>query len=219
MANVKQSVSEVLSQASTIMSEKRSEEEYGMLRDEENIRSVFDEISAQTGTPDILVNNAGVNRPTYATSLSAKDWDLVMDTNLKGCFLVAKTCATRLMESGKPGSIINIASILGLRAQKEVSVYMASKAGLVHLSRGLALEWAQYGIRVNVIAPGYFSSEMADDFLDSPVGKKLMTNVPQKRAGQWNELNGALMLLASDAGSYMTGSVVVVDGGHSVNSL
>ncbi len=187
--------------------------------DEENIRSVFDEISVQTGTPEILINNAGVNRPTYATSLSAEDWDLVVDTNLKGCFLVAKTCASRLMEAGKTGSIINIASILGLRAQKEVSAYMASKAGLIHLSRGLALEWAKYGIRVNVLAPGYFSSEMADDFLDSPVGQKLMTNVPQKRAGQWSELNGALMLLASDAGSYMTGSVVVVDGGHSVNSL
>jgi NAD(P)-dependent dehydrogenase (short-subunit alcohol dehydrogenase family) len=187
--------------------------------DEDQIGKVFEEISAQTGTPEILINNAGVNRPSHATSVSANDWDAVVDTNLKGCFLVAKTCAARLMEEGKTGSIINVASILGLRAQKEVSPYMASKAGLIHLSRGLALEWANYGIRVNVLAPGFFHSEMADEYLDSPPGKKLMQNVPQKRAGQWNELNGPLMLLASDAGSYMTGSVLVADGGHSVNSL
>jgi NAD(P)-dependent dehydrogenase (short-subunit alcohol dehydrogenase family) len=187
--------------------------------DEENISAVFDEISAQCGTPEILINNAGVQRPNYATSLSAEDWDLVMDTNLKGCFLVAKTCAARLIEAGKGGSIVNVASILGLRAQKAVSAYMASKAGLIHLSRGLAIEWANYGIRVNVLAPGYFRSEMADDFLDSPAGQKIIDAVPQKRGGDHSELTGPLMLLASDAGSYMTGSVLVADGGLTVSSL
>lgn len=187
--------------------------------DEENISAVFDEISAQCGTPEILINNAGVNRPTYATSLSAENWDLVMDTNLKGCFLVAKTCAARLMEAKKGGSIVNVASILGMRTQKAVSAYMASKAGLIHLSRGLALEWASYGIRVNVLAPGYFRSEMADDFLDSPPGQKIVKAVPQKRAGEHSELSGPMMLLASDAGSYMNGSVVVADGGLMITSM
>lgn len=187
--------------------------------DEGNISAVFDEISAQCGTPEILINNAGVNRPTYATSLSAENWDLVMDTNLKGCFLVAKTCAARLMEAKKGGSIVNVASILGMRTQKAVSAYMASKAGLIHLSRGLALEWASYGIRVNVLAPGYFRSEMADDFLDSPPGQKIVKAVPQKRAGEHSELSGPMMLLASDAGSYMNGSVVVADGGLMITSM
>lgn len=187
--------------------------------DEDKIRAVFDEISVHCGTPDILINNAGVNRPTYATDLSTEDWDLVMDTNLKGCFLLAKICATRLMEAGKGGSIVNVASILGMRTQKAVAAYMASKAGLIHLSRGLALEWANYGIRVNVLAPGYFRSEMADDFLDSPPGQKIIDAVPQKRAGNHSELSGPLMLLASDAGSYMNGSVVVADGGLMITSM
>jgi NAD(P)-dependent dehydrogenase (short-subunit alcohol dehydrogenase family) len=187
--------------------------------DEDDISAVFDDISKQCGTPDILINNAGVNRPTYATSLSAENWDLVLDTNLKGCFLVAKACAARLMEANRGGSIINVASILGLRTQKAVAAYMASKAGLIHLSRGLALEWASYNIRVNVLAPGYYRSEMADDFLDSPPGQKIIKAVPQKRAGDHSELSGPLMLLASDAGSYMNGSVVVVDGGLMITSM
>jgi len=187
--------------------------------DEDNIGAVFDEISTQCGTPEILINNAGVQRPNYATSLTAEDWDLVVDTNLKGCFLVAKTCAARLMEAKKGGSIVNVASILGIRTQKAVAAYMASKAGLIHLSRGLALEWASYGIRVNVLAPGYFRSEMADDFLDSPAGQKIVEAVPQKRAGEHRELNGPLMLLVSDAGSYMNGSVVVADGGLIISSM
>jgi len=187
--------------------------------DEDKIGAVFDEVSAHFDTPDILINNAGVNRPTYATSLTAENWDLVVDTNLKGCFLVAKACATRLMQANKGGSIVNVASILGMRTQKAVAAYMASKAGLIHLSRGLALEWASYGIRVNVLAPGYYRSEMADDFLDSPPGQKIIAAVPQKRAGEHRELSGPLMLLASDAGSYMNGSVLVVDGGLMITSM
>jgi len=187
--------------------------------DEGNMREVIDSISSQAGVPEILINNAGVNRPMFSTQLTADDWDAVVDTNLKGCFLLARECASRLIKEGKGGSIVNVASIVGLRAQKAVAAYMASKAGLIHLSRGLALEWASYGIRVNVLAPGYFRTDITDDFLAMPAGQKLMQNIPQKRLGELAELSGPLMLLASDAGSRMTGTVIVVDGGHMVSSL
>jgi NAD(P)-dependent dehydrogenase (short-subunit alcohol dehydrogenase family) len=187
--------------------------------DESNIREVFDQVSSQAGVPEILINNAGANRPMFATELSADNWDLILDTNLKGCFLVAKECASRLMQAGKGGSVVNVASVLGLRTQKAVSAYMASKAGLIHLSRGLALEWASYGIRVNVLAPGYFRTDITSDFLDTASGQKIIANVPQKRGGDLSELVGPMMLLASDAGSYLTGSVVVADGGLAVASI
>ena len=186
---------------------------------EEDVRRAFNEIAAEAGVPDVLVNNAGVNKPTFATALAPADWDAVLDTNLKGCFLVAREFARRLIDAGKEGSVINVASILGLRAQKSVSAYMASKAGLLHLGRALALEWARYGIRVNALVPGYFRTEITDRFLDSGPGKKLLANVPQQRAGELAELDGPLLLLASDASRYMTGSTVVVDGGHLTSSL
>src|SRR5690606_24164055 len=124
--------------------------------DEKSVRNTFEQIVTDTGIPDILVNNAGVDRPMFATELSADDWDSVLDTNLKGCFLVAREFARRLIDAGRQGNVVNVASILGFRAQKAVSAYMASKAGLLHLNRALALEWAKYGIRVNALVPGYF---------------------------------------------------------------
>jgi NAD(P)-dependent dehydrogenase (short-subunit alcohol dehydrogenase family) len=187
--------------------------------DEDSIAQAFDRVCEQAGVPDILINNAGVNRPQFATELSAADWDLVMDTNLRGCFLLARAFARRLIETEKGGSIVNVASVIGLRTQKATSAYIAAKAGLIHLTRGLALEWANYGIRVNALAPGYFRTDITDRFLDSPPGQKIVANTPMKRGGDVDELSAPLLLLASDAGSFMTGSVLVVDGGLTVSSL
>jgi NAD(P)-dependent dehydrogenase (short-subunit alcohol dehydrogenase family) len=187
--------------------------------DEASVKLALEQIHKAAGTPDILINNAGVNRPTFATELSAEDWDAIIDTNLKGCFIVSRAVARHLIEAGRGGSIVNVASVLGLRAQKATQAYMASKAGLIHLTRGLALEWSQYGIRVNALAPGYFRTDISSEFLDSPPGQKLMSHAPQKRPGNLDELSGPLMLLATDAGSYMTGSVLIVDGGLATSSL
>ncbi len=187
--------------------------------DGDSIASAFDDITSQLGMPDILVNNAGINRPMFATQLSATDWDAILDTNLKGAFLVAKAFALQPGRSARGGSIINVASILGLRTQKAVAAYMASKAGLIHLTKALALEWARMNIRVNALLPGYLRTDITNDFLDSAEGQKLLANIPMRRAGNLPELTGPLLLLASEAGSFMTGSVLVADGGHLLSSL
>lgn len=185
----------------------------------ESIQAAIDEIEAKLGTPDILLNNAGANRPKFANDITPEDWDAVLDTNLKGCFFVAQAFAKKLIAAGKGGSVVNMASLIGIRTQKAISAYMAAKAGLLHLTRGLALEWATFGIRVNALAPGYFRTELTGKFLDTDAGKKLISSSPMKRGGNLEELNAPMMLLATDAGSYITGSMLVVDGGHSISSL
>ena len=184
----------------------------------ESIRSSFDEIASQAGVPQVLVNNAGVNRPAFATDMSEEDWDAVIDTNLRGCFLMAKEFASRLIAAASAGSLINVASILALRTQKSVSAYMAAKAGLVHMGKGFALEWAGYGIRVNTLVPGYFNTDLTAKFLQSDPGRELVANIPMRRGGELEELTAPLLLLAGDASSFMTGSTLVVDGGHLVSS-
>ena len=118
-----------------------------------------------------------------------------------------------------PGSIVNIASILGLRVSGGVLPYAISKAGVVQMTKALALEWARHRIRVNALAPGYIETELNDAFFGSDAGKALIRRIPQRRLGEARELDGPLLLLASEAGSYMTGSVVAVDGGHLVSGL
>jgi NAD(P)-dependent dehydrogenase (short-subunit alcohol dehydrogenase family) len=187
--------------------------------DESSVNQAFARVCEEAGTPDILINNAGVNRPKFATQLTADDWDTVLDINLRGSFLLARLAAGRLMEEKRGGSIVNVASVIGLRTQKATAAYMAAKAGLIHLTRGLALEWANYGIRVNALAPGYFRTDITAEFLDTPPGQKIVANTPMKRGGNLDELSAPLLLLASGAGSYMTGAVLVVDGGLSVGSM
>lgn len=187
--------------------------------DEGSIATALGEVNARLGVPDILINNAGVNRPMHATQLTAADWDAVVDTNLKGAFLTAKAFAMLPGRADRGGSIINVASILGLRAQKAVAAYMASKAGLIHLTRALALEWARLNIRVNALLPGYFRTDITSDFLDTAEGHRIVANIPMRRPGNLDELAGPLLLLASDAGSFMTGAVLVADGGHVLSSL
>ena len=171
------------------------------------------------GPLDIVVNNAGISIVKPALEMPESDWDSVVDTNLRGAWLVAQGVAKRWVAAKKPGVIVNIGSILGLRTIGQVAPYNASKAGLIHLTKALAMEWARYGIRVNAICPGYIETEMNSDFWKSPGGRKLIERIPQRRIGKPEELDGALLLLASEAGAFMTGSIVTVDGGHTVNSL
>jgi NAD(P)-dependent dehydrogenase (short-subunit alcohol dehydrogenase family) len=164
----------------------------------------------------VLVNNAGVAADKSLLETSEDEWDLLMDANLKGAWLVARAAAGTMIANDTGGTIVNIASILGSAVQKRTGPYAAAKAGLLHLTRAMALEWARHGIRVNAIAPGYYRTDMAADFLDSAAGQQLRKRIPQRRLGNPEELDGAILLLASGASSYMTGSVITVDGGLSL---
>jgi NAD(P)-dependent dehydrogenase (short-subunit alcohol dehydrogenase family) len=184
-----------------------------------SVKSGFDRIEAAGGVADVIVNNAGlaVSRPLFEQTEA--DWDSVLDTNLKGAWLVAQEGARRLVAAKRAGSIVNIASITGERVAGGVVPYCTSKAGVMHLTRAMALELARHGIRVNALAPGYVQTELNRDFLASEAGERLKSRIPQRRFGLPEELDGALLLLASDAGAYITGSVIFADGGHLVSSL
>ena len=179
--------------------------------------SAVREAVSGAGAIDILVNNAGIARDGGALAQTEADWDAVIDTNLKGAFLVAQTVAETMR--GRGGTIINIASVLGLRQSGGVIAYAVSKAGLIQLTGTLALELARHGIRVNALAPGYFDTALSHDFLASPAGEALVKRIPQRRLGRLEDLDGPLLLLASDASRYMTGATIAVDGGHLVSSL
>lgn len=186
------------------------------VRDAGSISQLF----AQADQPfDIVVNNAGISGAARALDVTEDVWDNTLDVNLKGPFLVAQAAAKALRQAERGGSIINVASIIALRVATELSVYAASKAGLVHLTRALSLEWARYGIRVNALCPGYVETELNRDFFASPAGEAMVKRIPQRRLGRMEDLDGAVLLLASDAGAYITGSSLVVDGGHTNASL
>ena len=167
----------------------------------------------------VVVNNAGVTCEGPALSTLEEDWDRVIDTDLGGVFRVAQAAARALIRDGQGGSIINIASILGLRVAGHVAAYAAAKAGVVQLSRALALEWARHGIRVNALCPGYIETDLNRAFFASDAGQALIRRVPQRRLGRPEHLDAPLLLLASEAGAFMTGTEIVVDGGHLVSSL
>ncbi|QOF75500.1 SDR family oxidoreductase (plasmid) [Aminobacter sp. SR38] len=168
---------------------------------------------------DILINNAGISGSGRALDLDEAEWDRVLDTNLKGGFVVAQAVARGMKAAGHGGSIVNIASILGHRVAGNLSAYATSKAGVVQLTKALSLEWAREGIRVNVLCPGYIETDINREFFLSEAGLQLIKRIPQRRLGKPEELDGALLLLASAAGSYITGSSIEVDGGHLVSSL
>ena len=187
--------------------------------DAASVREALDQCEAQLGGLDILINNSGTASGVSILDQTEADWDRVLDTNLKGCFLVASETARRMRAAGRPGSIINIASILGFRQAAQVAAYSVSKAGLVQLTKAMALELARHNIRVNAIAPGYIDTDMTRGYMATPAGEAMLKRIPQRRLGRLEDLDGALLLLASDASSYMTGSVLVVDGGHLLSSL
>lgn len=180
------------------------------------VKAAFDAAETTLGPVTILVNNAGIPSGTSFAKTSDEDWRSVLEVNLDGVFRTGREAARRMIARGSGGSIINIASILGLGAIRTLSSYSASKAAVISLTKSMALELARDRIRVNALAPGYFSTEFNDEFLASEAGQRLLSRVPMRRAGRLEELDGPLLLLASDAGSFMTGSIVTVDGGHTV---
>jgi len=187
--------------------------------DPARVRDTFTDIETALGTVRIAVNNAGIARPGLLTETGDDDWDAVIETNLTGVHRVAGEAARRLQAAGTPGAIINIASILGYRVSAGLGAYIAAKSAVIQLTKAQALEWARFGIRANAIAPGFFETEMNEGFFDTPAGQAMVERIPMRRIGDAGELAGALLLLASDASAYMTGSVITVDGGHLCSSL
>ncbi|MGE0718949.1 MAG: SDR family NAD(P)-dependent oxidoreductase, partial [Alphaproteobacteria bacterium] len=187
--------------------------------DPESIAAAVARATEAMGPIDVLVNNSGVATSRSALETTAEEWDSTLDTNLRGAFLMAQAVARDLVARGRGGAIVNIASVTAFRTAGQLSAYAASKAGLVHLTRVLALEWARHRIRVNAVAPGYIETDINRTFFATPAGEAVIRRIPQRRLGKPEDLDGALLLLASDAGAYMTGSVITVDGGHVVNPL
>jgi NAD(P)-dependent dehydrogenase (short-subunit alcohol dehydrogenase family) len=185
----------------------------------ESVAAAFEEVEQKAGTVTVVVNNAGIAGRGPALDMPEDLYDKVMETNLKGVWNVAQESARRMVKAGKPGSIVNIASILGVRIAKGLLPYAVSKAAVVQMTKVLALEWAPHKIRVNAIAPGYVVTDINRDFLKSPAGQAIIDRIPQQRTGDMRDLEGPLLLLASDAGAYMTGAIVPVDGGHLVTSV
>jgi NAD(P)-dependent dehydrogenase (short-subunit alcohol dehydrogenase family) len=167
---------------------------------------------------DVVVNNAGIAGEGAALDMGVEDFQRVIDTNLTGVFAVAQAAARGMREAGG-GSIVNIASILGLRVAGHVAAYAASKAAVVQLTKALALEWARHGVRVNALCPGYIETPINAEFFATEAGKALIRRIPQRRLGRLQDLDAPLLLLASDRSAYMTGSVIAVDGGHLVSGL
>jgi NAD(P)-dependent dehydrogenase (short-subunit alcohol dehydrogenase family) len=183
--------------------------------DAESVRACVEAAETELGPISILVNNAGIAHVEAALDVAEADWDRVIDTNLKGAWLMAQETARHMARLGHGGSIINVASILGLAATGQLAAYCASKAALINLTRALAVDLARDGIRVNALAPGYVETDMNREFLTSPAGEAVKKHIPQRRFGRPEDLDGPLLLLASEASRHMTGSVVVVDGGQS----
>lgn len=173
----------------------------------------------EAGPLDILVNNAGVSDSQNVLDYDDEGWDRILDTNLKGAWVVAQETARRMVATGRSGSLINVTSILASRVAGAVSPYVAAKAGLSQLTCAMALELARHGIRVNALAPGYVITELNEAFLRSEAGEKLRARIPGRRFSQPADLDGALLLLASDAGKAMSGAEIVVDGGHLCSGL
>jgi NAD(P)-dependent dehydrogenase (short-subunit alcohol dehydrogenase family) len=185
----------------------------------QSVQAAVDAIVHELGPLDVLVNNAGVAVTKPFLDVTERDWNDVVEVNLNGAWRAAQSVARHMRDSQRGGSIINIASITGLRVAGAISAYVASKAGLIQLTQAMALELARYDIRVNALAPGYVETDINRDFFASEAGQALIKRIPQRRIGKPEELDGPLLLLASDASSYMTGSVIVADGGHLVSSL
>jgi NAD(P)-dependent dehydrogenase (short-subunit alcohol dehydrogenase family) len=176
----------------------------------------FDAAESSFGTVTILVNNAGIAHGGRAVEMTAEEWRKVLGTNLDAVFFWAQEAARRMLAAKKQGAVINIASVLGLAVAKGAVAYAAAKAGVVQLTKALAVELAFKGVRVNAIAPGWFVTAINEDYLNGEAGVAIKREIPMGRFGKEGDLDGALLLLASDAGSYITGATLVVDGGQVV---
>lgn len=187
--------------------------------DSASVRAAFDLAEEKFGTVTVVINNAGITIPKLLLDMSNEEWNAVIDTNLNGVMLVTREAAQRMKDANSGGSIVNIASILAERVQKALTNYAASKAAVVQFTKAAALELARYNIRLNVLCPGYFETELNGEWFKTAEGQALIQRIPQRRVGSLHELDGPLLLLASDAGSLMTGSAVTVDGGHVLSDL
>ncbi len=186
------------------------------VRDRNSIREVVAAVEA-IAPIDVLVNNAGIAIPKAPQKLTDEQWDTVYETNLRGPWVLAQEVIKRRLADNRGASIINIASVLGIRAIGHLAPYSAAKAGLINLGRDLCVDLATTGIRINALAPGYFTTEMNDEWLQTPAGDRLRSRIPAKRFGDPSELDGALIYLASDASRYMNGNLMTVDGGHTAS--
>jgi NAD(P)-dependent dehydrogenase (short-subunit alcohol dehydrogenase family) len=185
--------------------------------DGSSVRGGVAAAETELGAITILVNNSGVaDAGASFLEQDEADWDRVIDTNLKGAWLVAREVAGHMVRLGHGGRIVNVGSVLAFRAAARVPAYAASKAGLIQLTRAMAVELARHDIRVNALAPGYVETDLNRDFLNSPAGEAIAKRIPQRRFGRMEDLDGPLLLLASDASAYMTGAVITIDGGQSV---
>lgn len=184
--------------------------------DSASITQAFDAAEREFGVVDVLINNAGLSDPAPFEEMTRKQWTSLLDANLSGPFFVAQEMARRLIAAGQPGTITNIASILGHLARYAFLNYGTTKAALIHMTQYMALDLMPHSIRVNAIAPGFFPSEMTNPFYESAAGMQEIAGLPPRRLGRHEELDGPLLLLASQASSYMSGSVVTVDSGHSI---
>jgi NAD(P)-dependent dehydrogenase (short-subunit alcohol dehydrogenase family) len=176
----------------------------------------FGEAEKTFGTVTLLVNNAGVAHSGRALDLPAEDWRRILSTDLDAVFFWAQEAARRMIAAGRHGAIVNIASVLGFGVSKGTAAYATAKAGVVQLTKALALELAYKGVRVNAIAPGWFVTEINRDFLLSEKGAAMTREIPVGRFGEDGDLDGVLLLLASNAGRYITGATYVVDGGQMI---
>ncbi|WP_321964800.1 SDR family oxidoreductase [Paraburkholderia sp. J7] len=187
--------------------------------DADSVEQCLDAVRQRFSTFDVLINNAGVAHHGPSLEVDGESWSKTLDVNLSGVWRVTQAFSTRLAQMERSGNVINIASILGLRVAQQVLAYTVCKAGVVQMTKALALELARYRIRVNAIAPGYFETDLNKEFFETQAGQQLIKRIPFRRLGRLEELDGPLLLLASDASSFMNGSVVSVDGGHLVSSL
>lgn len=187
--------------------------------DAQSVQSAFELTQAQYGAVDIVSNNAGVADPKLARDIDEASWNFVLNTNLKGAWLVARQAGLCMIESGTHGSIVNTASILGLRVAVTQASYGASKAALIHMTKTLALEWSRKNIRVNALCPGFFKTQINADFLETERGRALVSSTPLQRVGELHELDAPFLLLASDAGSFVSGAALVVDGAHCLGNI
>jgi NAD(P)-dependent dehydrogenase (short-subunit alcohol dehydrogenase family) len=181
------------------------------------MRRAFDAAEQAFGTVTILVNNAGIAQSaTRAVEVTEEEWRKVLGVDVDAVFYNAQEAARRMLAAGKKGAIVNIASVLGFGVQKGTAAYAVAKAAVVQITKALAVELAFKGVRVNAIAPGWFVTEINDKYLSGEAGDALKRQIPMGRFGKEGDLDGALLLLASDAGSYITGATIVVDGGQVV---
>ncbi len=194
---------------------------FGCVMDVTDLASIgeaVERIEAALGPIDILVNNSGVSAQQRMGHYTEADYDLVMDTNVKGAFFVAQAVGQRMIDAKRAGRIINIASVSGLRVISQLGVYGMSKAALINLTKSMAVEWARYGISVNAICPGYIETEINSEHWKTEGGQKLIGLLPRRRIGRTEDLDGVLLLLAGDGGEHINGAVITVDDGFAASA-